>query len=207
MHGTYIQQKPFCAVSPAGGQLAKRGRVWPLFHQIVAVHCRLYGMAHDAKWPAAHMLPNGRSGTGGKRKRCMLRPSAGGAGKAAGPMRGAAAAGSQHRSYEFLKSKKGSQKTRVDYDVLNISNVQGAQATPQDQWEALRHLVAGAAPLAYNADGETAAVVGRLMAADVVLTTYQASPARRTSIGVLLAKGTRAVFTEYAPLASNSAGS
>lgn len=45
--------------------------------------------------------------------------------------------------------------------------------TPQDQWEALKHLVAGNAPLAYNADGEAAAIVARLMAADVVLTTYQ----------------------------------
>ncbi len=55
--------------------------------------------------------------------------------------------------------------------------MQGNNATPQDQWEALRQLVAGAAPLAYNADGEAAAVVGRLMAADVVLTTYQARAA------------------------------
>ncbi len=47
--------------------------------------------------------------------------------------------------------------------------------TPQDQWEALKHLVAGNAPLAYNADGEAAAIVARLMEAEVVLTTYQAS--------------------------------
>ena len=47
--------------------------------------------------------------------------------------------------------------------------------TPQDQWEALKHLVAGHAPLAYNADGEAAAIVARLMEADVVLTTYQAN--------------------------------
>lgn len=47
--------------------------------------------------------------------------------------------------------------------------------TPQDQWEALKHLVAGNAPLAYNADGEAAAIVARLMEADVVLTTYQAN--------------------------------
>jgi hypothetical protein len=59
--------------------------------------------------------------------------------------------------------------------VLSTVPCTHAPQTPQDQWEALKHLVAGNAPLAYNADGEAAAIVARLMEADVVLTTYQAN--------------------------------
>lgn len=67
----------------------------------------------------------------------------------------------------------GKAPSSINLGMLHSISPSVLPQTPQDQWEALKHLVQGNAPLAYNADGEAAAIVGRLMTADVVLTTYQ----------------------------------